>query len=94
MRAYASDRQQPITRQELFLRADRTDAWLPRLELSGFIDWDLHDGSSLLQIGANYDVSDDWSVGALAIGYLGGRRTDFGSLSLAATVLVEATRYL
>ncbi len=94
IRDYAADQQQPINRHSLFLRADWTDAMVPKLELSGFIDTDLHDGSSLLQLGASYYLSDHWTVGGLLIGYAGGRRSDFGSLPLAATFMVQCTRYL
>ena len=52
IRDYAADQGQPINRHSLFLRADWADAFIPKLELGGFIDTDLNDGSSLLQFGA------------------------------------------
>jgi negative regulator of sigma E activity len=94
VRDYAADQQQPINRHSLFLRADCTDAFVRKLELSGFIDVDLHDGSSLLQFGADYYLSDHWTVGGLLIGYAGARRSDFGSLPIGATFLVDFARYL
>jgi len=94
VRDYAADQQQPINRHSLFARADWTDALVPKLELSGFMDMDLHDGSSLLQLGASYYLSDHWTIGGLLIGYAGARRSDFGSLPLAATFLLDFARYL
>jgi len=94
IRDYAADQQQPITRHSIFLRADWTDALVSKLELSGFIDTDLHDGSSLVQVGADYYLSDHWTIGALLIGYAGARRSDFGSLPLNATCLLDVARYL
>jgi hypothetical protein len=94
IRDYAADQQQPINRHSVFLRVDWTDALIPKLELSGFVDVDVHDGSSLLQLGADYYLSDHWTVGGLLIGYAGARRTDFGSLPIAATWLLDFARYL
>jgi len=94
IRSYAADQQQPISRHSIFLRADCADAFTRKLDLSGFVDTDLLDGSSLLQLGASYFVSDEWTVGALVIGYFGPRRSDFGSLPLAATFLFDFARYL
>jgi hypothetical protein len=94
VRDYAADQQQPIGRHSLFLRADWTDALVSKLELSGFVDTDLHDGSSLLQIGADYYLSDHWTIGGQVIGEAGARRSDFGSLPLAASFLLDVARYL
>jgi hypothetical protein len=93
LREYALDQQQPVTRDSLFLRADWVDAFVPRLELVGFIDTDLHDGSSLVQVSADYYLSDRWTLGALALGSLGGRRSNVGSLPQAASLLVSVKRY-
>jgi hypothetical protein len=93
IREYALDQQQPVTRHSLFLRADWVDAFVPRLELVGFIDTDLHDGSSLVQVSADYYLSDRWTIGALVLGTVGGRRSDFGSLPQAASLLLSVKRY-
>jgi hypothetical protein len=93
IRDYALDQQQPVSQHSLFLRADWVDAFVPKLELIGFINTDLHDGSSLLQLGADYYISDNWTVGALAVGFLGPRRSDFGSLPQAGSVLLKVARY-
>ena len=93
MRDYALDQQQLLSRHALFLRADWLDAFVPKLELAGLIDADPRDGSELLQLSADYYVTDKWTVGGLVIGYLGARHSDFGSLPLASSVLFKVARY-
>jgi hypothetical protein len=94
IRDYALDQQQPVSQHSLFLRADWVDAFVPKLEIIGFIDTDLHDGSSLVQFGADYYVSDNWTVGALAVAFVGPRRSDYGSQPQAGSVLFKVARYL
>ena len=94
LRGYAQDQQDPISRHSLFLRADWVDAFVPNLELTGFVNSDLYDGSGLLQITADYYLSDHWTVGALAMTNFGRAKSDFGSLSQAANVLIKVARYL
>jgi hypothetical protein len=93
VRDYANDQQQLISHRFAFLRMDWVDAFVPKLELSGFIDTDLVDGSLRLQLGADYYLSDRWTVGALALIDSGGRRSDFGSLPQGGSVLLRAVRY-
>jgi hypothetical protein len=94
LRNYAADQQDPISRHSAFLRADWVDAFIPKLELTGFVNADVYDGSGLLQVTADYYLSDTWTVGALAMTNFGGRRSDFGSLPQAANFLVKVARYL
>ena len=93
MRAYASDRQEPIQRHSVFLRADWVDAFVPKLELTGFVLADARDGSALWQAEANYARTDLWSFGVLAGGTTGGKRSNFGSLPRGGSLVVKATRY-
>jgi len=93
VRAYASDRQEPIQRHTVFLRADWVDAFVPKLDLTGFVLADARDGSTLWQAEANYAKTDLWSFGVLAGGTTGGRRSNFGSLPRGGSVVVKATRY-
>ena len=93
IRSYALDRQEPISRNALFLRADWVDAFIPRLELVGFITIDLSDGSSLVQAEADYYLSNDWTIGGSIIGNLGRKHSDFGSLSQAGSALFKLVRY-
>ena len=51
------------------------------------------DGSTLMQLEASYARTDLWSFGVLAGGTAGGRRSNFGSLPRAASILFKATRY-
>jgi len=93
LRDYALDRQYPISRHSAFLRADWVDAFVPRLELTGFINADLYDGSALAQLTADYYLSDHWTVGGLMSATFGSARSDFGSLGSAASFMLKLARY-
>jgi hypothetical protein len=93
IRNYALDQQEQLGRSAVFLRADWVDAFVPKLELTGFVDADLADGSARAQLSADYYVSDRWTVGALVLADLGPRRSDFGSLPQAGSVLLKVARY-
>jgi hypothetical protein len=92
-RAFALEQQEPISEHSTFLRVDWVDAFIPKLEIIGFINTDLYDGSSLVQLGADYYISSAWTVGALADVDLGTKHSDFGSLPGAASFLVKLARY-
>ena len=93
VRGYALDQQEQNTEQAAFVRADWTDAFGLNLELSGFVNLDLRDGSGLAQGEAEYYLSDAWTVGILAAGDFGSPRSDFGSLPTSYTVLLSLQRY-
>lgn len=93
LRGYAADQQYPISRHSAFLRADWVDAFVPRLELTGFVNVDCYDGSGLLQLTADYYLSDRWTVGGLISATFGSTRSDFGSLASAASFMLKAARY-
>jgi len=93
VRGYAADQQQPASRSTAFLRADWVDALVPKLDLSGFVYADLLDGSGRVQLTADYYLSDRWTVGGLVLVDFGARRSDFGSLPQAGSVLARVTRY-
>ena len=93
IRNYAVDRQEPVSRSTAFLRVDWVDAFVPKLELSGFVDTNLQDGSGRAQLTADYYLSDRWTVGALVLVDFGARHSDFGSLPLAGSALVKVVRY-
>jgi hypothetical protein len=46
-----------------------------------------------MQLEADYARTDLWTLGVLAGGTTGGRRSNFGSLPRATSILFEATRY-
>jgi len=62
--------------------------------VSGFAETDLTDGSTRLQLGADYYLSDRWTIGGLILIDAGGRHSDFGSLPQAGSVLLKVVRYL
>ena len=92
-RGYALDQQQQSTEQAVFLRADWTDAFGLNLELSGFVNVDLRDGSGQAQGQADYYLSNAWTIGLLAAGNFGSARSDFGSLPAAYSILLSLRRY-
>ena len=94
VRQYAADQQDLMSRRFVFVRMDWVDAFVPKLEVSGFAETDLIDGSTRLQLGADYYLSDRWTIGALLLIDSGGRHSDFGSLPQAGSVLLKVVRYL
>lgn len=93
IRGYAQDQQERSTEQSAFMRADWTDAFGLNLELSGFVNVDLRDGSGQAQGEAEYYLSNAWTVGLLAAGDFGSPRSDFGSLPGVYSVLLSVRRY-
>jgi hypothetical protein len=93
IRSYALDQQEQSTEQAAFVRADWTDAFGLNLELSGFVDVDLRDGSGQAQGEIDYYLSDTWTLGLLAAGDFGSPRSDFGSLPTAYSILLSLRRY-
>jgi len=93
IREYAADQQVPLARNSLFLRADRQDAFIPNLELTGFVSADMRDGSLFSQLEADYYLSREWTIGALASTALGDRHSDFGSLPTLGTFMLQVSRY-
>lgn len=93
IRGYALDQQEQSTEQAAFLRADWTDAFGLNLELSGFVNVDLRDGSGQAQAQADYYLSNAWTIGLLAGSNFGSPKSDFGSLPAAYSVLLSLRRY-
>ncbi len=94
VRGYALEQQQPVSRSSAFVRADWVDALVPKLDLSAFAFADLLDGSARIQLTADYYLSGRWTVGGLVLVDAGARRSDFGSLPQAGSLLLRVTRYL
>ena len=59
----------------------------------GFVNVDLYDGSGLTQLSADYYLSNTFTIGVLGNASFGDRRTDFGSLPGAASILIKLARY-
>lgn len=93
VREYAADQQELMSRRFAFLRMDWVDAFVPKLEVSGFLDTDLTDGSTRMQLGADYYLSDRWTVGGQFLLDAGKRRSDYGSLQQGGGVLLKVVRY-
>ena len=93
LRSYALAQQEPIARQGIFLRMDWANAFIPDLEITGFVNTDLNDGSSLVQVGALFYLSTAWTFGTQANANLGSKRSDFGSLPQAAGLFFKMIRY-
>jgi hypothetical protein len=93
VRSYAQDQQEPVARHAAFLRWDWQDAFVRDLALTALANIDLWDGSGFVQATAAFHLSRSWTVGGLASATYGGRRSDFGSLPVAETLLLRATRY-
>ena len=93
IRGYALDQQEQNTEQAAFIRADWTDAFGLNLELSGFVNVDLRDGSEQAQGAVNYYLSNAWTLGVLAAGDFGSPRSDFGSLPTSFSILLSFRRY-
>ncbi len=93
IRSYALDRQDPLTRHSFFARADWVDAFIRHLELTGFVNVDVYDRSSLAQLAADYFASSKWTLGAQVSVNVGGATSDFGSLPQHGSILFKLARY-
>ena len=93
IRSYALDRQDPLTRHSLFARADWVDAFIRHLELTGFVNMDVYDRSSLAQLTVDYFASSKWTVGVQASVNAGGASSNFGSLPQRGSMLFKLARY-
>jgi hypothetical protein len=93
IRSYALDRQDPVTRHSLFARADWVDAFVRHLELTGFVNMDAYDRSTLTQLTADYFASSKWTIGVQASVNLGGPDSEFGSLPQRGSLLFKLARY-
>ena len=93
IRAYALEQQHPVSRHYIFLRADRTDAFVRNLEITGFVNTNARDASAWAQVTAEYYLSNEWTIGGLVMASLGGRRSEFGSEAEVGTLLFKLARY-
>jgi len=93
VRGYSSDQQQPMSRQQFFLRVDATDAFVTHLEMGLFVLANPIDGSALTQAYASYLLSDNWNAGVYVGGNLGGPRSEWGSTPGAASAIFQLVRY-
>jgi hypothetical protein len=90
-RGYAADQQEPVSTQQLFLRASWPRALGLPLELGGFAFVSLLDGSALTQLSATYHLSDSWTAALYGSANVGDERTEHGSLPQRLSAIVELT---
>jgi hypothetical protein len=93
LRAYAQDQQEPVSRHAAFLRLDWQDAFVKDLEMTALATVNLQDASGFVQATAEYHLSRAWTIAGLMSGTYGGRRSEYGSLPVAASALLRASRY-
>ncbi len=93
IRSYALDQQEPLARESAVLRVSWSDAFVSNLELTGLVITNLYDESSLMQVGANLFLSNQWTVGALGLYNAGTERTERGSSTQEGSILLKAIRY-
>jgi hypothetical protein len=93
IRSYATDQQEPLAQNSVFVRAEWVDAFVPKLTITGLTDVNLYDGSLLAQLAADYKWSDTWTAGVIAVATVGSRRTQFGSDPQAGSILLYLNRY-
>ena len=93
IRGFAADQQQPLTRDQIFVRAVWTDAFVRDLELAGFAFVNLYDGSSLAQLSASYFLSERWTLGFYVAANLGSQRSERGSAPQRTSATLRLVRY-
>jgi hypothetical protein len=93
VRGYAVEQQVPVSKHNLFLRADWTDVFVLNFELTAFANVNLYDGSALAQLTASYAVTNLWTIALLGSANLGSRHSEFGSLPPASSALLTIRRY-
>jgi hypothetical protein len=94
IREYASDQQEPLMQQEVFVRLDWQDAFVRYLDLGLVSFVNPHDGSTLSQLSAKYDLSKKWTFGIYVGGTTGGSNTERGSIPWVMNSVFELVRYL
>ncbi len=94
IRQYATDRQEPLMQQQVFLRLDWPDVIPSRLDAGCVFFISPRDGSFLTQVSAQYYISRNWTVGAYLGGTSGASDTVYGSLPWCASAVLQVVRYL
>lgn len=92
-RAFASDRQTPVARQQVFLRATWPDAIARDVDLTVLSFISLDDGSGLAQVSATWNIDRQWSAAAILSSTFGPPRSAYGSLKAAGSATVQVVRY-
>jgi hypothetical protein len=93
LRAYALDRQEPVAREQIFMRVAVNDLFVKGLSASAFAFHNAHDGSIYAQLSATYDLSDAYSISFYAGKASGGQSTEYGSLPISSTAALQLNHY-
>jgi hypothetical protein len=93
VRAFAAAQEDPLTRQQLFVRVDAQDTLARDLDVSALAFVDLYDGSTTFQVSAAYNFSGSWTLSALLSANAGAPRSDHGSLAQTGSAILLVTRY-
>jgi hypothetical protein len=93
IRAYAMDQQEPLMKQELFLRVDWPDAFIRFLDLGCVSFVNPFDRSALTQLSAQYVFSKHWTLGLYATGTFGGISDEKGSLPWSRNAVLQIVRF-
>jgi hypothetical protein len=94
VRGYATDQQEPVAQDQLFVRASWPRALIPELEFDAFAFVSLLDGSVLSQLSANYYASNTWTASAYVSANFGDGRSERGSFPQRGNAIFQLTRYL
>jgi hypothetical protein len=93
IRDFADNRQEPLSRQAVFLRAEWQDAFVRDFTLTGLAIVDAYDASILWQLSGNYDLNNRWSAGFTGLVNTGSHASERGSQPQAGSLLLTVIRY-
>ncbi len=93
VRSYAAQRQEPLARRALFLRAQWDHAGHRDLYLNAFVNHNLDDDSWLVQASAEYWINAGNRLRALALATSGGARSQNGSDPARRALLIGFSHY-
>jgi hypothetical protein len=87
----ARQRQEPMSRRELFLRANWPEVIWPDLTLTGLLIHDMEDRSRLFQVEAAYSLAPRTTVRLRYAHFGGDRESNFGSNFVESTINLQLT---
>lgn len=93
IRQYASDQQEPLMQQEIFLRFAWQDILPSKLNAGLVMFISPYDGSVLAQASAQYFVSRNWTIGLYLAEAIGSADSVEGSLPWSTSGVIQLVRY-
>ncbi len=93
VRQYASDQQEPLAQQELFLRVDVPEVGFQKLGANALAFIHPQDGSALLQVSPEYNFSDHLTFAAYWISFLGSSTSQYGTIPIQNSISAKAIYY-